>query len=158
MNTNELRCMLTKDPMTRQNLRDVFAIDHFKDFVAENSLLNGIYVVNTEESYKSGSHWLLVYVTDDKVVFVDTFSRSPDYFNLSKELFSSKKPVKTLKKQIQSFTSDICGGYVVYFSVRFCRGDNLDKIVKDFCANDLSKNDFLIANFIYNYFPGHYKF
>lgn len=156
MNTNELRCMLSKDKKTRQQLVDVFALDQFKNFVSAHSLLNGIYVINDQNSYRNGNHWFLVHVDENNVNFVDSFAKSPNYYNVEKELCTTNKSLKTIQWQIQSIFSDVCGGYVVYFSTQLCRNNILKSIVKKFSKFDLVKNDQMIKHFIVKHFPGHY--
>ena len=65
MNTNEIRCILTRDKKTREQLINVFALDEFKQYVKENGLFNGIYICNDQAAEKAGNHWFLVY-SDEK--------------------------------------------------------------------------------------------
>ena len=44
MNTNELRCVLTRDVKIKDRLVDVFALDQFKMFVEKNTFIDGVYV------------------------------------------------------------------------------------------------------------------
>ena len=169
MNTNELRCMLTKDPVTRAYLRNVYALDQFEEFVRENSLIEGLYVINDQPIHKLGRHWLLVLVESEnkKIVFFDSFGRPPDYYNLLRLLIQSKTNTKRRKAvsgielnsiQLQSLYSNVCGGYVVFFATQLCRGEMLKDIVKRFDKTNFQKNDEMIIHFIRKYFPGHGNF
>ena len=158
MNTNELRCILTKDPKTRLFLRDVFALDHFKSFVFKHSLIEGLYIINDETSVEDGNHWILVYVDKESVVFMDSFAKSPKHYSIKKEIEDNPyKSIITSPFQIQSYFSNVCGGYVVYFSLQLCRQKKLDQIYKQLSITDFEKNDQMIRHFIYEYFPGHYN-
>ena len=44
MNTNELRCVLTRDVKIKDRLVDVFVLDQFKMFVEKNTFIDGVYV------------------------------------------------------------------------------------------------------------------
>ena len=57
MNSNQIRCMLSNDKKTRQKFIDVMALDEFKNFVKKNTLMKGLYVVNSDDSRSPGEHW-----------------------------------------------------------------------------------------------------
>ena len=117
MNTNEIRNILTRDPRTRERLIDVFALDEFKDFVRKNGLINGIYVCNDQVAEKPGNHWFLIYVESNLINFIDSFAKHFSFYKIDKEL--SMKPVKMLPFQLQSYLSEVCGHYTIFFSYHF---------------------------------------
>ena len=122
MNTNELRCALTRDRKIRERFIDVFALDEFKRFVARNTLLHGIYVCNDEVAEKSGNHWFLIYVEKDFINFVDSFARPPSFYHLTNELYALNKKLNVINRRVQSLLSDVCGEYSIFFSYHLCRG------------------------------------
>ena len=153
MNTNELRCILTRDPKTRQQLVDVFALDEFKQYVKRIGLFNGIYVCNDQVAEKAGNHWFLIYVEDNIVNFVDSFAKEPSFYGISTEL--ETKVIKVLPFQLQSFFSDVCGEYTLFFSYHLCRNYKLEQIYRLFSKTNVFKNDERVQNFVHRKFPGH---
>ena len=111
MNTNELRCILTRDEKIRTQLIDVFALDEFKKFVKKNRLINGIYVCNDQIAEKSGNHWFLIYVTDANVNFIDSFAKDPKFYKIHREL-NTRKKLNKLDYPLQSLLSDVCGEFM----------------------------------------------
>ena len=82
MNTNELRCVATRDGKIKEKFIDVFALDQFKQFVKENTLIDGLYVCNDQISEKAGNHWFLIYSNQNDIYFVDSFAKPVKFYNL----------------------------------------------------------------------------
>lgn len=154
MNTNELRCILTRDPRMREKLIDVFAIDQFKQFVKKNTLMDGVYVCNDQISEMPGNHWFLIYVDKRNVNFIDSFAQDPKFYSIQSEI-KSNKSIKKIDFQLQSIFSDVCGEYTVFFSYHLCRGKSLEQILEYFSRSNQQANDECVRNFIYKLFPGH---
>ena len=147
MDTNDLRYILKSDSKIRARFIDVFALDEFKRFVVQNNLTDGIYVVNDEASTDIGNHWFLIFVDTACINFVDSFGKSPEFYNIKREL-SNVKPLLQNHRQIQSSTSNVCGVYTVFFSFNFVRGKTLSEILKHFSKTDLVSNDEAVLRFL----------
>jgi len=154
MNTNELRCILTRDSKIQEQLKNVFALDQFKDYVKENTLVNGIYVCNDEILDKPGNHWFLIHVDKFSVNFVDSFAKEPSYYSIQDEVKSTKR-FNNVPFQLQSFFSDVCGEYAIFFSYHLSRSKTLEEIVKYFSKSVRVWNDECVRNFVHKLFPGH---
>ena len=85
MNSNELRFVLSRDPKIHNV--DVFAFDKFTEYVKDDS----VFIVNGETSKKSGEHWLLAYVNENLVCFIDSFGKHPTFYSLENTLYREKK-------------------------------------------------------------------
>ena len=147
MNTNQLRTILKRDKKIRYHFIDVFALDHFKEFVKRNSLHNGLYICNSDTSSRGGEHWFLVFVTDEKIYFFDSFGNHPEYFSIGNELYSSERDLIYFPIQLQSSTSSVCGHFCIFFSFFLCRKYNLQKIYRKF-SHHYEKNEELVFNFV----------
>ena len=154
MNTNELRSILTQDPRTRQQLIDVFALDEFKEYVRNNGLINGIYICNDQISENPGNHWFLIYVESDVINFVDSFAKHFTFYKIDKEL--SQKPVKILPFQLQSYFTEVCGHYAIFFSYHLSRNKRLETIYQPFSRSNLLQNDEKVFNFLIQTFSAYH--
>ena len=57
--------MLSCDKKTRQKFIGVLALDEFKSFVQKNTLLEGLYVINSDNSDSPGRHWFMIFYDKD---------------------------------------------------------------------------------------------
>ena len=153
MNTNELRCMLTRDKKTKEMFIDVFAIDQFKRFVKKNSLVQGLYLINDENSKENGNHWFLIFHDKNILVFVDSFANNYKYYGLEKEVYNVNK-IEEVPFRLQDYFSDVCGEYTIFFAYHLCRGKRLQNIIKYF-THTHHDNDEKIRYFVPKKFPGH---
>ena len=150
MNSNELRCVLSRDPKIHNV--DVCAFDEFTEYVKRNKVIedDSVFIVNSETSKNSGEHWLLIYVKDIKqVYFIDSFRK------LENVLYQIRNEVKFLNKtQLQSSFSNLCGEYCVFFAFNLCRDKSLREILNYF-SYDFSRNDESVKSFMRKAFPEH---
>ena len=117
MNTNEVRCILSRDKKTKQKFINVFALDEFKSFVQKHSLLEGLYVINDETSDLPGQHWLSIFYENNYLAFVDSFAKNPEDYNLLDELSrANSNDIKVSPYRLQNLFSDYCGEYIIYFA------------------------------------------
>lgn len=154
MNTNELRCILSRDPKIRHQLVDVFAMDEFKNFVFKNKfLVNGVYIINDQVSTQSGNHWILIHVTDKEINFVDSFANPPYFYKVENEL-QGNRVLNKVTNRLQSYFSDVCGEYAIFFSYHLCRGKHLHNLTKYFTTK-YCENDEKVKYFVHKLYPGH---
>ena len=74
MNTLVLTCMLESDPVISQFNPKVLAKDQF--FKVNVQRKYGIFIVNDQELWKIGNHWLLVVILPQEITFFDSFATS----------------------------------------------------------------------------------
>ena len=74
MNTLELTCMLESDPVISQFNPKVLAKDQF--FKVNMQRKYGTFIVNDQELWKIGNHWLLVVILPQEIAFFDSFATS----------------------------------------------------------------------------------
>ena len=74
MNTLVLTCMLESDPVISQFNPKVLAKDQF--FKVNVQRKYGIFIVNDQELWKIGNHWLLVVILTQEITFFDSFATS----------------------------------------------------------------------------------
>ena len=100
MNTNEIRCILSKDFKTKKIFIDVFPMDKFRDFIHQNQFTDGLYIINDENSDSAGNHWICLYRKRDKLCFIDSFAKPPRHYSLEDILRPFKK-IQTVPHKIQ---------------------------------------------------------
>ena len=74
MNTLVLTCMLESDPVISQFNPKVLAKDQF--FKVNMQRKYGTFIVNDQELWKIGNHWLLVVILPQEITFFDSFATS----------------------------------------------------------------------------------
>ena len=74
MNTLVLTCMLESDPVISHFNPKVLAKDQF--FKVNVQRKYGIFIVNDQELWKIGNHWLLVVILPQEITFFDSFATS----------------------------------------------------------------------------------
>lgn len=107
--------------------------------------------VNIDESNKSGSHWVGLYINTNggELEFMDSYgigiSSYPKYFMS----FVNKNNLKVLENNVmlQSPTSTVCGHYVIYYMIKRLQGCSRRTFYNHFSSN-LDKNDKIAFNFV----------
>ena len=114
------------------------------------TLIDGLYICNDQISEKAGNHWFLIYSNQNDIYFVDSFAKPVEFYNLETFL----RPSQVLQTRLQSYLSDVCGEYTLFFSYHLSRGKRLVDILK-FFTSEYIQNDMLVKNFIHMKFLGH---
>lgn len=106
-----------------------------------------IFISNLAKSGETGTHFVCVVGTSDRLLYLDSFGQSP---RLSPTLYTKlkslgRKIVLQYKSPIQSMTSDFCGMYCIYFA---CLHDDIRMAdtqgILPFSSAQLKKNDALV--------------
>ena len=157
MDTNQIAHILKNNPYTKHCFRGVYAVDQLPTLTKNE---NQCYVVNTDPSYDTGSHWLAVFYNCREREFFDSFGCPPSFYSktFDKFLETHGLPWSYNKKRLQGSFSTVCGQYCVYYLIKRCEGKTMKTIVNVF-GNDLDKNDEKVNRwFNHNYnssFPTH---
>ena len=91
MNILELTCMLESDPVISQFNPKVLAKDQFFEVNVQTKY--GIFIMNDQEQWKIGNHWLLVVILPQEITFFDSFARSPKHYAMDNYLHEIKRKV-----------------------------------------------------------------
>src|SRR5262249_36943292 len=124
MNTIELITILSRDKITKPNFIGVYASDHIRSLQVRK--FPACFMVNTDPSWKSGAHWLAIYIShNNKVEFFDSYgqdpSKYPTVFDFLKRQTGGDVRMNT-EQQLQSYFSSTCGQFCLYFLLWRCRG------------------------------------
>jgi len=151
MNENQLeKICAIYDKDIEPFFRGVFPADtfisHWRTYFRENKL--NLYILNTEDSFSPGSHWI-VYAREGKEVgYFDSFGRSPRFYGLD---LPDVKPSSIITDYRIQGNSKLCGLYCVLACSKLSRGVNLTSFLKNsFSRIDISKNDKRLLNWMKN--------
>ena len=154
MNTQQIDQLLRKDPLTKLYFIGVYAADQLASLkiTKEKWLL----VCNCCPSSLPGQHWIAFFGNDKgEIDFFDSFGLPPNAYRGVPQFLHRRKPeiVRYNAKQLQSFESDACGPYCLFFGYLRSRGLTLVEIIKEtVVVQNSKKRDELITDVVRNVF------
>ena len=110
-----------------------------------NKTKNDAYVINLDEYYDIGTHWVPLYVNNKIVTYFDSFGVE----HIPKEImkFITRKKIITNIYRIQAYDSIMCGYFCIGFINFVFNGKSLTDYTDLFSPNDFNKNDDIILNY-----------
>src|SRR5207237_9842804 len=75
-------------------------------------------VVNSQSSMEPGEHWIAIYIPKrGPIKFYCSYGMGIDYYHETVKLFLNKFNRKIIEnfRRLQSFNTDVCGQYALYF-------------------------------------------
>lgn len=148
MQGKEISDKISSIPALKLFFRGVFSINTMPKGLKKRHFL----IANTDLSTSPGSHWICVLKNDqNEIELFDSLgidSIKLQWF-ISHCKFATKKALRYNISQVQSFNSDTCGKFVIYFIVN--RLLNVDKsykfIVNDIFDENCIVNETLVCDF-----------
>ena len=129
MNTNQINHILSTNPVTKKFFNGVFPKDYLKLIEEKPKLI----ICNTDESYRSGKHWVLFFFDSEKVDFFDSLGENPSKYGSEFIKFMEKysevcnfSPIR-----LQPLNTDLCGHYCIYFAHKCCQGYDMKYILNN---------------------------
>ena len=119
---------------------------------------NPIYIIVnilTKKELKKMGHWVLIYIQDATIYFLDSYGVHPTNYSPHFNTFLRNHKLFALwtqNRQLQSTTSHICGAYVLFFMHMIChRGINFltSTLSKSFRHSPATKNDRVVLQRVY---------
>ena len=111
-----------------------------------NSIKNGAFVINLDEYYDIGTHWVALYVNNKIAIYFDSFGVE----HIPKEImkFINRKKLQiTNIYRIQVYDSIMCGYFCIGFINFMFNGKSLTDYTNLFSPNDFNKNDDIILEY-----------
>ena len=146
MNTSQLQCIFSCDPVFRHRTLGVFAADQLPRHLPTYPCA---FIVNTDDSHKPGQHWLAFFVQNNSLECFDSYGQFPGSYN-SNFTFWIERHFKTMRinnQRLQSDWTNVCGLYCIYFLHHRLLGESMDSIVFPFSTTDLKANDIYILTY-----------
>jgi len=150
MDSFQLRCALLK------------CIRNSRSFVCAKNQLHLIksrsfcIIVNTQDSYLPGLHWLAIYKSrkNNYIDFFDSLGNSIFYYGGEIIEFLKAKGglVRYNNCKVQSNNSNACGMYCLYFLIKRDKGVQFVNILNHFSSSELSTNDLLVKKYVRDIF------
>lgn len=150
LTTADIELMARLDPVLSKQYIGTFSSDRLPSpsTIGKNSAL----IVNFDEHFKPGSHWLCIYVNSQRVPeYFDSFGLWPIKSNLLKFVKGINNNFLYSNTKLQSFTTNSCGYYCLYYLIRRARNESATKILEMFSSKTL-ENDRMIVDKIKKHF------
>ncbi len=142
MDTEEIDYILTK--LAGCSFGGVFPSDQIPNVEIDNHMK--CFVINTDDSSQSGSHWVAVIFEPHQSIYFDSYGLKP--FVPSIKQFVGDN-YKYNAKQLQHPLSTTCGEWCIFFILTYITGHSLKCIHQLFENNsDLLFNDYAVNKFV----------
>ena len=148
MNTQQIEQMLKRNKTTSEYFLGVFAADQLPTRKIEKKVW--LLVCNCCPISLPGEHWIALFGNARQEIEVfDSFAFSPNVYDGVHQFLRDQHPtlITYNTQQLQSFESDACGHYCLYFSYYRAQGVIIEKIVDGMNRDDFIK--FIVGNVIY---------
>lgn len=146
MNTHQLQCAIECDPFMRKTVLGVFSADRIPNIPNHRPVG---FIVNTDPIQAPGRHWISFFINKDNVIeCFDSYGKHPKELSKYIAIFLSRfKNIEINDKRLQSFKTNVCGQYCLFYLMCRCRGFSMLRTLRHF-DNNLLDNDEFVYNFI----------
>ena len=141
---------LLAHPLTNFEIQEYYQNEpRFNGVFSRNNLpsniKNGAYVINLDEYYDIGTHWIALYVNNKIAIYFDSFGVE----HIPKEImkFINRKKIITNIYRIQAYDSIMRGYFCIGFINSMFNGKSLTDYTNLFSPNDFNKNDDIILKY-----------
>ena len=100
-------------------------------------------IINLSKQNEIGTHFIAVYVLENKIIYFDSFGNQLNNSSLKRYLKKYKKPIILSKIQIQNLLSSHCGFFCIAFILCIENGITLDDFLENFYRRKLHSNDYI---------------
>ena len=145
MNGKEIVDYLFNDIESFSKFYGIYAIDQL---IFELPDKECFLVCNTDESFKTGKHWVVIYINSKtgNIEYFDSLGKKP----LDKFLSFMRQDKRNIiynVKRLQSTSSDSCAFFCLYFIYLRCRGIAFKYLLNSFSFS-LLENEKFVREFI----------
>ena len=110
-----------------------------------SKIKDGVFIINLDEYESIGTHWIALYVNDNKVTYLDSFGVE----HISKEIkkfIGNKNIIKNIDT-MQAYGSIMCGYFCIGFNDFMLKGKSLSEYTNLFSPNDYQNNNKIILKY-----------
>ena len=143
-------------PLTNFEMQEYFKDkSRYNDVCSRNNLpklKNGAYVINLDGSKNTGTHWVVIFIKKDKVIYFDSFGFEyipKEIMEIIKYSSLGNKNIKTRIFRIQNNNSIMCGYFCILFIEYMLNNKSLSDSTNLCSSWNFKKNDRIIKK----YFP-----
>ena len=135
--------------MTNFEIQDYFKVEPRLNGVYSRDNLPKLkkraYICNLDEKKSIGTHWAVVFVKKNEVIYFDSFGVEYIPEEIKKSI--ENKNIKTNIFGIQDYNSIMCGYFCILFIEFMLKGKTLTGITYLLSPNDFKKNDEIIKRY-----------
>ena len=115
------------------------------EIIYQIKIKDGAYVINLDEHYDTGTHWIALYVKNNDITYFDSFGVE----HIPKEIkaFIKKRNITTNIFRIQTYDSIMCGYFCIGLIDVMFKGKSLTEYTNLFSPIDFKKNHDTILNY-----------
>lgn len=106
--------------------------------------INESVIINLDDSIGNGTHWVGVYMKNDKLCYMDSFGLP--YPNELRIINATKK-IEYNTSHLQEIESATCGWFCIYFINEMYNGKEYYDVMYPFDLNDQQKNEKYIEKY-----------
>lgn len=148
MNSQELKDICKINSRCNYILKGVYPVDK----VPHNLSYPCFLIVNSDEHYLPGTHWIGIYIDNyRRAIFLDSFALDPEYYGLKNYIMKMSESFTTLKIPLQNISSNVCGLYQLYFLFYIANNTDTSNFVSAFTQYDTCYNDNLVKYLVSKY-------
>ena len=147
MNTQHISSILSNVPGCSGIFKAVLPRDHF---IQQQIAYPSLYVCNTDNSDKPGSHWVAVYFTKNKnCEYFDSYGLQPLFTDIHHKLLTIDSHYTYNESNFQGLNSNVCGMYCIVFAVMRCHGYSMRDVANLLLSTkNTEERDHVIKYFI----------
>ena len=146
LTTNQLNKILKDNNVTNRYFLGTFPACNYP--ISRNNVYS--FITNTDEHNRSGEHWNSWFVRGNKIIFFDSFGRTPydqAFPQHYRELVTKFNEVEYSRTQIQGFNTSTCGLFCVHCIYVLSLGLDLNSFINDY-YNDFKRNDIVVYDIV----------
>ena len=144
---DQLRAIVRRDKKLNDRFLGVFAGNELPKHIPVGKAL----IVNCCSRHLPGMHWLALCRQSKSVLqFFDSFGEDPGTY---KDLtMPESESILLNDRRLQSYTSEVCGYYCLYYCYFKARNETFSNIVNSFSNYDYIGNDYFVYDSVCNLF------
>jgi hypothetical protein len=149
MNSTQIRIILAQViPGSFQT--GVYACDELHQISSDNFAV----ILNTDKGTDDGEHWLALFKEkhSNVIEYFDSFGKDVNYYshsNLINQFLNNRGMVLEYSiQQLQSFNSNVCGQFCIYYLANRVSRLSFKDILLNFSVHKLEKNDLRVKMFV----------
>ena len=113
-----------------------------------HKIKDGAYVINLDEFSDIGTHWIVLYVNNKTVAYLDSFG--VEHIRKKIKKFIINKKIIANIYRVQNYDSIMCGYFCIGFINYMFKGKSLTDFTNLVSPNNFKKNDDLILKIFFN--------
>ena len=113
-----------------------------------HTIKDGAYVINLDEYFDIGTHWIELYVNNKTVTYFDSFG--VEHIPKGIKKFINNKNMIANIYRVQNYDSIMCGYVFIGFINYVFKGKSLTDFTNLFFPNNFKKDDDIILNYFLN--------